>query len=84
MIIKRAGIDHDPVMPWMWATLPLRTNPVEILSYPIPHEDADGVIDERATIMIRMTPGDPTTLKEVSFRAIACFHPSRHEDYYKD
>jgi hypothetical protein len=55
---------------------------VEIVSYPIP---ADGrtEIDRDATIMVRITVGDPTSIREVPFRHIACFSPDRHEWYYR-
>jgi len=69
-IIQRPGIDHDPVRPYVWATLLGRSEPVEIMSYPSPESDGD-------TIMIRLTPGDPTTLKEVPFKLVACFDKSR-------
>ena len=61
----RPGIDQDPVKPWNYATTPLGAI-VEILSYPC--EDK---------IMIRTTPGDPTTLTEVPLNQIAAFSPSR-------
>lgn len=89
-LIQRPGIDHDPVVPWVWATTPGRSDPVEIVSYPIPHEDARGEIDDRATIMVRMMVGDPTSIKEVPFKHVACFAPDRHEwdcrpkSYYSD
>ena len=90
MNIQREGRDHDPVQPWVWATVVGRTDPVEIVSYPVPHENANGEIDNRATIMVRMKPGDPTTLREIPFNLTACFDPSRHEwasrekQYYSD
>lgn len=73
--MKREGIDHDEVKPWNWATLTGRSKPVEILSYPIPNGDKPD------TIMVRLTIGDPTTLREVPLSAIAAFSPDRHEDY---
>jgi len=75
MLIQREGIDHDPVRPWMLATLPLGQI-VEILSYPIPAQGKD-VIDRDATIMVRMKVDDPTTLREIPFRLTACFNPDR-------
>ena len=83
MLIQRKGIDHDPVRPWVWATLPLRGDPVEVVSYPVPAESSGDVIDEHAVIMIRMTVGDPTTIKEVPFKRVACFEPDRHEWWYR-
>jgi hypothetical protein len=68
----RDGIDHDPVQPWNWATMPGRSDPVEIVSYPIP----DGAGNE--TVMVRLTVGDPTSLVEVPMNAIAAFAPDRH------
>ena len=83
MNIQRQGKDQDPVRPWVWATLPGRSEPVEVVSYPIPHEDAVGEIDLRATIMVRMTVGDPTSIREVPFRWTACFEADRHEWFYR-
>ena len=68
--LKRAGIDHDEVKPWNWATIAGRTDPVEIVSYPCPVED---------TIQVRMIPGDPTTMKTVPVKAIAAFAPDRYD-----
>ena len=73
-LMKRPGIDHDPVKPWNWATMAGRPDPVEILSYP----DPDG------TIMVRTTVGDPTTLVEVPVKDIAAFSPDRHEQSYDE
>ncbi len=79
--LHRPGIDHDPVKPWNWATLVLRSDPVEIVSYPDPIEK---------TIVVRMTPGDPTSIRTVPVAAIAAFSPDRHEwnsrprQYYND
>lgn len=71
-MLKRKGIDHDYVKPWNWATMACRDKPVEILSFPTPEN----------TIMVRMTIGDPTTLREVPLNRIAAFSPDRHEDHY--
>ncbi len=68
--MKRPGIDHDEVKPWNWATIILRSDPVEIVSYPCP---VDG------TIVIRMKVGDPTSIRTVPVKAIAAFSPDRHE-----
>lgn len=76
MNIQRKGIDHDPIQPWYWGTTPFG-HIVEILSYPVPHQDARGEIDSRATIMVRTTPGDPTTLREIPLKFVAVFHPDR-------
>lgn len=77
---QRKAYDHDPVEPWAWASIVGRGDPVEITSYPIPHEEDGLVIDHyRATVMVRMEVGNPSTLREVPLRAIAAFHPSRHE-----
>lgn len=81
-LIQREGIDMDVVRPWQWATLPGREDPVEIVSYPIP-ANGSSEIDRNATIMVRMTVGDPTSIKEVLFRFVACFSPDRHEWYYR-
>ena len=80
--IQRIGIDHDPVVPWNWASLPFREAPVEICSWPIPHP-LKAVADEDATIMVRMTVGDPTSIKEVPLKLIAAFEPYRHEWFYR-
>ena len=76
---QRPMIDHDPIKPWQWATLPCRQDPVEIVSYPLPGEG--GLWD---TIMVRMTVGDPTSSKEVPLKAIACFSPDRHEWFERE
>ena len=81
-VVQRKGRDMDPVRPWQWADMPLKHDPVEIVSYPIPAE-GKSEIDNNATIMVRMTVGDPTSIREVPFRLIACFCPSRHEWYYR-
>jgi len=81
-LIQRPGVDHDPIKPWQWADLPFRPDPVEIVSYPIPAA-GHSAIDRDATIMVRMAVGDPTTIKEVPLRLIACFAPDRHEWYYR-
>ena len=67
--VFRKGTDHDEVKPWNWATLPLREQPVEIVSYPCP---------VTGTVFVRMTPGDPTTLREIPLKYIAAFKPSRY------
>lgn len=82
VLIQRKDRDMDPVKPWQWADIPFKRDPVEIVSYPIPAEGHTG-IDRDATIMVRMTVGDPTSIREVPFRLIACFCPSRHEWYYR-
>lgn len=80
--LLRPRTDMDPVVPWVWGDLPLRHDPVEVVSYPIP-AGQDGVIDDRATIMVRMKVGDPTSIKEVLLRHLACFDKTRHQDWYK-
>ena len=70
--MKRPGIDHDDVKPWNWATIAGRTTPVEIVSFPDPIDD---------TILVRMTVGDPATIREDPVKAIAAFSPDRHEDH---
>ena len=82
-LIKRPGIDHDPIRPWVWADTPFRSDPMEVVSYPIPAEGSNGEIDDRATIMVRMTVGDPTSIREVPLKQIACFSPDRHEWWYR-
>lgn len=76
-LLQRPGIDQDPVKPWQWATMPLRPDPVEIASYPIPNEDGQD------TIMVRLKVGDPTSIREVPLRQVACFSPDRHEWYHE-
>ncbi len=76
--IQRPGIDHDPITPWMWATMSGRGEPVEILSYPVPARGDGPNITERATIMVRLTVGDCTTLREVPLRLVGCFSPDRY------
>lgn len=62
--------------------MPFRSDPVEIVSWPIPHSlEAEAGND--ATIMVRMTVGDPTSIKEVPLRHIAAFDPTRHEWWYR-
>lgn len=70
--LLRVGIDHDPVKPWNWATIVMRSDPVEIVSYPDPVDNM---------IIVRMTVGDPTSARRVPVRAIAAFSPDRHEWY---
>lgn len=67
MVIQREGTDMDPVRPWMWASMPFHPGPVEIVSYPIPREGAAADDLKGATIMVRLTPGDPATMREVAF-----------------
>ncbi len=81
MLIQRQGIDHDPIRPLMWATMVGQSEPVEILSYPVPHDGSLEIDLEKATIMVRTTVGDPTTLREVSLRSVACFTPDRHDKF---
>lgn len=76
--VQRAGIDHDPVRPWQWATMPGRSDPVEIVSYPVPAE-GQAVNGPDTTIMVRLTVGDPTSIREVPLLHVACFSPDRHE-----
>jgi hypothetical protein len=78
-LVQRPGIDHDPIKPWQWATIPGRADPVEIVSYPVPAEGRGDSIDELSTIMVRMVVGDPCSLVELPLRVVACFAPSRHE-----
>jgi len=93
--IQRPGVDHDPVRPWVWATIPMVSHPVEIVSYPIPPHPSTGEVDrfgfdKGTTIVIRTMPGDPTSIREIPFRMVACFDPDRHEwaerprRYYSD
>ncbi len=70
MITLRPNIDHDEVKPWNWATLVLQSDPVEIVSYPDPINK---------TVIVRMTPGDPTSIRTVALASIAAFSPDRHE-----
>lgn len=76
-LIQRPGWDHDPVKPWQWCDAAL-SGPHEIVSYPIPAKGR-AEIDRDATIMIRLMPGDPSSIKEVPLRRIACFAPDRHD-----
>jgi len=61
------------IKPWQWATVVGKTDPVEIVSYP----DPDGFV------MVRMLPGDPTTLERIPVKFIAAFEPDRHEWFYR-
>ena len=81
--IQRPGIDHDPIKPWVWGTLAGRSDPVEVVSYPIPAEGSGATMDAGATIMVRMMPGDPTSIREAPLRAVACFEADRHEWFYR-
>lgn len=72
--MKRPGIDHDEVKPWNWATIGIRSDPVEIVSFPCPVEE---------TIVVRMKVGDPTSIRTVPVKMIAAFTPSRHEWFYR-
>lgn len=65
------------IKPWQWATLLCQGAPVEIVSYPFPRDDG------KKSVMVRMTVGDPTTLREVDARSVAAFEPDRHEDFYR-
>lgn len=80
-VMQRVGWDHDPIKPWQWATMVGRVKPVEILSFPIPADGDTQADPETATIMVRLTVGDPCTLAEVPLSRVAVFHPSQHEDY---
>jgi len=64
--------------PWNWATLPGFRHPVELVSYVIPN---DG--DSEDTIMVRMKPGDPTSIKEVSIAGLKPFDPKEHPWFYR-
>ena len=81
-LIQRKGRDNDPVKPGMWCDVGL-DGPCEVMSYPCPHKDANGIIDDRATLMVRTRIGDPTSLKEVPFKLTAVYCPTRHEQYYE-
>ena len=94
-LIQRPGIDHDPIKPWVWGTLLGHANPVEVVSYPCPPETPTGEadrfgLDRGMTIMVRLMPGDPTSMVEVPLARVACFDRSRHEwdqrpkRYYSD
>lgn len=81
---QRPGKDHDPVAPWVWADALFQSAPLEVVSYPIPAEgDGLAIVERRATIMVRTTVGDPTSIREVPLRLISCFDPSRHEWWYR-
>lgn len=80
--LLRPGTDHDPVVPWAWGSLPFRSRPVEVVSFPVPAR-ADGIIDDDATLMIRTCVGDPTTLLEVPLKHVACFDRTRHQDWLR-
>ena len=77
-VLQREGIDHDPIKPGMWATLPLHPTCVLIASWPIPAEgDPANVMNRDATIMLMMDVDDPTTMREIPLRMVAVFKPSR-------
>ena len=61
------------IKPWMWATLPFRSDPVEIVSYPCPQDGDDDIV------MVRMKVGDPTSIEAVPAKSVAAFDPSSHE-----
>jgi len=92
-LLQRPGIDHDPVKPWQWGTLPLG-QVVEVVSYPIPPDPGKpqkplgglhrGLGLEGYTLMVRMKPGDPTSIREVPLHQVACFSPDRHEWYERE
>ena len=64
--------------PWVWATLPGRADPVEVVSYP--WQDGD---HGPWQVMVRMTVGDPTSIQQMPAQAVACFAPSSHEWFYR-
>ena len=64
---------HEDIKPWNWATLPFRSKPVEIVSYPCPVD---------LTTFVRLTPGDPTSAVHVKTKHLAAFSPDRHELFY--
>lgn len=76
---QREGIDHDPVVPHTWASVPGRSDPVEVMSYPIPTKGDGLEIDHfTSTVMVRLRIGDPTSLVEMPLKAVACFDKSRY------
>lgn len=81
-VIQRKHLDMDPVRPWVWASL-VGGRTVEVVSYPIPREGAAADDLKGASIMVRLTPGDPGTLREVPFSAVACFDRTRHEWWFE-
>jgi hypothetical protein len=62
--------------PWVWATLPLRRDPVEVVSYPW--------FEDGWKVNVRMKVGDPTSIKTLDARIVACIDPSSHEDFYRE
>jgi len=72
--IKQPGL----LTPWMWADYLGSENPVEIISYTITNEGGED------TIMVRMKPGDPTSIKEVPAQCISPFEPDRHPWFYRE
>jgi hypothetical protein len=74
--IQREGIDLDPLIPWNWANMTGKVEPVEIVSYPIP---GTVLTDDDDTIMVRLQIGNPCTLTEIRISQLSCcYHPSRH------
>ena len=70
---------HYEMKPYMWATLPMRGYPVEIISMPWRKETGN----LEWVVNVRMIPGDPTTIQTVPARMVGCFPPSSHEWYYR-
>jgi hypothetical protein len=69
---------HDEIRPWNWGFLEFHDGPVEIVSYPTPN------CGRPDTVMVRLKPGDPTTLAEVDVTALRGFHPSQHEWFHRE
>lgn len=76
---QREGIDHDPVEPFAWATIPGRRDPVDVMSYPISAKgDGLEINHSRATVMVRLRIDDPTSLVEMPLKSVACFNKNRY------
>jgi len=75
---QRQGIDKVPVAPWAWATLAGQTDPVEVVSFPIPAEGQCN-IDANASVVVRIKVGEPGSLRQVRLEDIACFDKEDHE-----
>ncbi len=77
-LLQRKGMDHDPIKPGMFATVGL-TGEMEVVSYPVPANGYNPVIDKDATIVVKPINelGDPI---EVPLKIVYVYDPSRNPD----